>query len=667
VETGPARPRESPLGRSLRDKLVIFFLVLDLTTLGAMTLGVAYHATDTVADQVRKGLVDNVQFTARAIAEDMHTKWEQLRAISQNTLVINGVVDSLGREAYLRPFINKLRLAGRGGGNPYIALLDYKGRLITANQAEHASLADAPWLPAVLAGGEHSAVLPSAGGTPVVRMAFPIFYHAQVEGILLAEFGFDFVGELASEVAQPVSAILDAEGRVLHGSAQEQVVLAVQRSGQNGQPTFIDHGDRLHAILKLPFPEGQPPLHWHVVLSVTTEQVQQPVANLLQQMILVGLLSALAVTVLVFWRARRFVQPLADLQATMGAIVDQGDLSQRAPGDSADEVGQLGATFNGMMARLQAQDGTLTAEVAERRRAEDELRAANESLQKTLEELQATQAQLVQSEKMASLGQLAAGVAHEINNPVGFVKSNIGTLRSYSQDLLSLLDQYEATLGSVEVGAARLALTALRQQLDMDFLRGDLMQLLDESEEGLVRIAKIVADLKDFSHVDRLEIETIDINTMLDKVVNVAWNELKYKAEVIRDYGVLPPLRCYPGRLGQVFLNLLVNAAQAIAERGTIRLQTTAEGDQVVIRISDTGSGIAPEILGKIFDPFFTTKPVGKGTGLGLHIAYNIVESHQGRIEVDSVVGQGTTFTVRLPLAGPRQPPVPEEAASEPA
>jgi signal transduction histidine kinase len=487
-------------------------------------------------------------------------------------------------------------------------------------------------------------------------MAFPIFYQRQVEGILVSEFDFDFVRELAPDAEKPVSAIVDAGGQVLYGSAPEAVVQAVRHAGLSAQPTFVDQGNRLHAILRLPMPEGQPPLSWYVVLSVTTEQVGQPVAQLLWHTIVIGLLSALAVTALVFWRARRFVQPLEELQSTMHTIVDRGDLSQRVPAGSADEVGQLGEAFNRMIGQLQVQDDALQAEVAERRRAEDELRAANASLRNTLEALQTTQAQLVQSEKMASLGQLAAGVAHEINNPVGFVKSNIGTLRTYSQNLLSLLDRYEATIGSAELEAARLALAAFRQQIDMDFVRSDLLVLLDESEEGLVRIAKIVADLKDFSHVDRQEIELIDFNVMLDKVINVAWNELKYKAEVIRDYGVLPPLSCFPGRLGQVFMNLLVNAAQAMTDKGEIRIQTAVAGEDLVVEVSDTGSGIAPEILGKIFDPFFTTKPVGRGTGLGLHIAYTIVEAHQGHLGVTSVVGQGTTFTVRLPLGGPRQP-----------
>ncbi|WP_323134596.1 ATP-binding protein [Aromatoleum toluclasticum] len=649
-----ARKDSSPgsrrFGQSLRDRLVIFFLVLDLTTLVAMSAGVAYHASGTVADQVQASLEDKLRFSARAIVEDLRTKWEHLRATSRNTLLVNGVVDSLGREAYLRSFIEKLTLAGRGGEHPQIAVLDYKGRLITANHSAGPPAPDTPWLKEVLAGRAQGSVRLDAGGKAWVTLAFPIFYHSQVEGVLAAEFGFDFVGELIPDAGHPVSAIVDAMGRTVYGDTPPAVVEAVGRAGAG--PQFVESGGQLHALLALPFPDGEPPFRWHVVLSVPVAHLHEPVAELVWRMAIVGLFSALAVSALVFWRARRFVQPLEALRGTMHAIVDHGDLSSRVPPGGGDEIGQLGESFNNMMGRLQAQDVALSAEIAERRRAEADLRTANDSLRQTLEELRATQAQLVQSEKMASLGQLAAGVAHEINNPVGFVKSNIRTLRSYGEDLLMLLDRYEEACATVATGPAVQQLADLRAQMDIEFMRGDLMQLLDESQEGLVRIAKIVADLKDFSHVDRQELEPADLNVLIDKVINVAWNELKYKAEVIRDYGALPSLYCYPGRLGQVFLNLLVNAAQAIATRGSIGVRTGVEGGEVVVRVSDTGTGIAPEIVGRIFDPFFTTKPVGKGTGLGLHIVYKIVETHNGRIDVDSTPGRGTTFTIRLPIAG---------------
>lgn len=278
--------------------------------------------------------------------------------------------------------------------------------------------------------------------------------------------------------------------------------------------------------------------------------------------------------------------------------------------------------------------------------------------QKRFAELQATnrklaeaQDQLLQAEKMASIGQLAAGVAHEINNPVGYVASNLSSLGRYVNDLLSLLDACEQLDGSLSGEAPDLlALRALKEKVNLTYLREDLHDLLAESKEGLERVKKIVLDLKTFSHVDEAEWQVVDLHQGLESTLNIVWNELKYKADVVKEYGNLPEVECLPSQLNQVFMNLLVNAAHAIESHGTITLRTGQAGEQVWVEVSDTGKGIAPENLGRIFDPFFTTKPVGTGTGLGLSLSYGIVKKHHGHIEVDSTPGEGTTFRVWLPV-----------------
>ena len=280
-------------------------------------------------------------------------------------------------------------------------------------------------------------------------------------------------------------------------------------------------------------------------------------------------------------------------------------------------------------------------------------------LRTALHDLQETQSQLLQSEKMASIGQLAAGVAHEINNPVGFVKSNLGTMDEYREDLIGLLNKYgtlEATLGKeVEISGNRAIHKALedirkvKDEIDLDFILDDYQKVIEESLEGMARVAKIVSDLKDFAHVDKAELEHADINKGIESTLNIVWNELKYKAEVVKDFGDIPLVKCYPQRLNQVFMNILVNAAQAIEAKGELRIQTRLHDGYAEIRISDTGMGIPKEILPKIFDPFFTTKDIGKGTGLGLNVAYNIIQKRKGTIDVESEVGKGTTFTIRIP------------------
>jgi two-component system NtrC family sensor kinase len=271
------------------------------------------------------------------------------------------------------------------------------------------------------------------------------------------------------------------------------------------------------------------------------------------------------------------------------------------------------------------------------------------------------QGQLLQADKLAAIGLLSAGVAHEINNPVGFVSANLGALRDYTDcllDIAALCD--EALRHEADTEVFRQTMWRLRQKLqdaDFDFIRQDMPHLLDESAGGLDRIKKIVEDLKNFARADNDEWQLADINANLKSTLNLARNEIKYKATVNADYGALPPVRCHPGRINQVLLNLLVNAAQAIDKSGQIGIKTWLKDDEVCIAISDSGCGISEDAMGRIFEPFYTTKPIGKGTGLGLSRAFGIVRGHGGRIEVVSTVGEGTCFTVVLPVAGPAAAP----------
>jgi two-component system NtrC family sensor kinase len=284
------------------------------------------------------------------------------------------------------------------------------------------------------------------------------------------------------------------------------------------------------------------------------------------------------------------------------------------------------------------------------RRVQRELELNYERIKQTNSRLEEAQNQLLQSEKMASIGQLAAGVAHEINNPIGFVSSNLGSLRGYIEPvfgLLALLTRLPAATLPAELIAE---VKRVDDAVDLDFIQQDLPQLLNESEDGLLRVKKIVQDLKDFSRVDHADWQDADLNAGLDSTLNVVMNEVKYKAEVRKNYGALPPVHCIAAQLNQVFMNLIVNAAHAIPERGTITLASRAENGWVCIEVADTGTGMTEEVKRRIFEPFFTTKPVGKGTGLGLSLSFSIVQKHRGRIEVDSQPGAGTRFRVWIPV-----------------
>ena len=362
--------------------------------------------------------------------------------------------------------------------------------------------------------------------------------------------------------------------------------------------------------------DGQP-AEILTVFSVPVDELLRTPRDMQFALLVTTLLAFVAFGLGSVYNARRITTPLQGLAAAAERLGSGDSTTPIRAAGGHDEVGELADAFEQMRLRL-----------------------AN------------NQEQIVQSEKLASIGQLAAGVAHEINNPIGFVFSNFGTLEDYLARLFRMLQAYRESELALAGSPEGRRLANLREEIELEYLHEDIPALMSESRDGLKRVRKIVQDLKDFSHVDhRREWETVDLHVGLDSTLNIVGNEIKYKAEVVKEYGDLPAIECLPNELNQVFMNLLVNAAHAIGtERGRITLRTSLVDTNVCIEIADNGCGIAPADMKRIFDPFFTTKPVGKGTGLGLSLSYGIVKTHGGRIEVTSEPGRGTTFRVWLPV-----------------
>ncbi|MFT6914035.1 MAG: PAS domain S-box-containing protein [Motiliproteus sp.] len=298
----------------------------------------------------------------------------------------------------------------------------------------------------------------------------------------------------------------------------------------------------------------------------------------------------------------------------------------------------------------------IVRDISNRKLAERTLLDKTKQQAELIDQLQAAQEQLLQSEKLAAIGQLSAGVAHEINNPVGFIGSNINSAKSYVEQFIRMLEQIKLRTAALKHSEPGLRLIAeAESEFEFEYLRGDLVELFTETKEGVDRIQKIIADLKGFARASDGIWEEVDLHQEIDSTLNVIWNELKYHCCIEKHYGVLPQVQCLRSEINQVIMNLLINASQAIEDQGTINIRTGADQSAVWIAIEDNGQGIDPGILHKIFDPFFTTKPVGKGTGLGLSVSYGIVEKHSGRLEVLSTPGLGTTFTLRLPIEHPQE------------
>lgn len=284
-------------------------------------------------------------------------------------------------------------------------------------------------------------------------------------------------------------------------------------------------------------------------------------------------------------------------------------------------------------------------------RQRDEIKSSFTELENTLEKLKKAQRQLIEIEKMASLGQLTAGIAHEINNPINFVSSNVTPLRMNIKEIREVLNAYrEATINGTDFEKVRKA-HELEKQYDLDYMLHEVELLLNGISEGATRTKEIVLGLRNFSRMNEYELRNADIHDGLESTLVLLKNEYKNRIEIVKSYDKhLSQIECYPGQLNQVLLNILSNAIQAINGNGTITIKTKKEKGNAVIRIIDTGDGIQRENLSKIFDPFFTTKNVGEGTGLGLAISYGIIQQHHGDIYVTSKPGKGTTFKIVLPL-----------------
>ncbi len=346
-----------------------------------------------------------------------------------------------------------------------------------------------------------------------------------------------------------------------------------------------------------------------------------------------------------FMLAKSIATPLKNMENTVSKIAN-GDLSGRLDYTRYNEINQLVQSYNMMANALQRLYSTLESQVQDRTR----------ELNSAYKELQSTQAMMVHSEKMKSLGELVAGIMHEINNPINFIYGNMTHLSNYSKDLIEIIEEYNK-IASLLPADKISSVNELKKTIDYEFLKTDMPDLIKSCKEGAERAKNIIQDLKSFSRMEDVSIKKVDVVHELDTTLNILHNKIKNKAEVHKEYMEnVPLIDAFGGQLNQVFMNILDNAVGAIEKTGDIWIRINTENNEkLVIEIEDNGSGMDEETMHKVFDPFFTTKPVGQGTGLGMSITHKIIKNHQGDINVESEKGKGTKFIIKLPLTIDRE------------
>ena len=343
-----------------------------------------------------------------------------------------------------------------------------------------------------------------------------------------------------------------------------------------------------------------------------------------------------------FWLARHISKPILELRES-ARKVGEGDLTQRVEKTTGDEIGDLTGAFNKMVEDLSKARGELHL-------ANSSLASTNQALNISMDELKSAQEQLIQAEKMASLGQLTAGIAHEINNPINFVSANTQPLKEDLQDIMKVLTRYDLIVKDKKLEHEFLDVEKLKEEIQYETTIQEVRKLLTGIEDGAKRTSEIVKGLRNFSRMDQNVFRKMNLNECFESTLTLLHSSYKNRIEIIRDYADLPDVDCFPGQINQVLMNILSNAVQSIPDTGKIFIKTRVVGDMVKLSIKDSGSGMPEEVRKKIYDPFFTTKEVGKGTGLGMYISYGIIEKHNGKIEVFSNVGQGTEFVITMPI-----------------
>ena len=651
---------------SLNEALVLSMLFFSALVIGGVNYIVNKWTEGIFARLQQDNLIQQTNLLSRSLNKAVENCRIILYDYARLPIIMRGVMYPKARKEEIAGFMDDLSILGE---QYQMVLLDYQGEIIHATRsAPRFDYFRAPWVVRLVDGGEdHYDEISSDGKHFYFRIAVPVICNGHPEGVMVAEMPVESWSRRFRNGTMFDSSYMELSFRkkviATFGSPSSNIGRQINLGRTGLQLQYYGDFSMLERNREI--------LTFMLSLTLTV------------LFFLIGLIAFLLIRY-------GLVQSLLELRSFASRLSGTHDGKPAPDNQVILELQELAIDFNEMAVKISnreyalrnakkhletevaARTAELRHELEEKLRTETELRQmhdelearvkartielekTNDELQNALRELADTQGMLLQTEKMASIGQLAAGIAHEINNPAGLVISNLQTLGQYARNLQLGLDAYVAAYpvpgtSPAEVAVRREKLTVVLEKLDLPTIRQDLDQLLRDATEGMRRITRIITSLKDFSHHNDNDVEEFDLNHLLQQTLEVAASELKYKAKIVRDYGEIPLVAAYTGQIAQVIMNILVNAGQAIDKYGEIRIRTWVEGDFVFFSIDDNGCGIPAENLKRIFDPFFTTKPVGVGTGLGLNVVYNYVKANHGEVSVSSRVGEGTVFTVKLP------------------
>jgi len=564
-------------------------------------------------EQQNQDIKNNISIIKQNVFSQLATYEAILRDKSNQPVLVHALMHPDDYAGAAKDFLDQAQIFGE---TEVIWLLDFEGKPVFEATRSHESFYGyEEWIETMIKGEIDSHQDLNAGRAGFFwRIAVPVIYQESPEGVLVLEM--------------PVDRLLNE--KVLSGL--QGLALQINWDGEPAFATGDDKANILWGSEKM-LPSAS------IDFFFDESSINKSKNKILNEVLITASMVVVVVIVVFVWLGKRwFVSPIKELSAVAHRVARGAAFELNEQSKFAKEYAELFSDFRDMSEQIQER--------------EKKLREQNEELEAAQKRLMESQSHLVQSEKMVSIGMVAAGVAHEINNPIGFVKSNLATLNEYLEYLLPILTAIHKANANGQLSKEdfKQELIALIEKDDFGFVIEDIDGLIKDAVDGTIRVQDIVSGLKSFARTNESDDVLFDLNECIKSTLKVVWNEVKYKAKVDLDLNDIPAIKGNPGQINQVVMNLIVNAAQAIDKEGMINIQTEVTDLNVVMRISDNGKGMDAQVMSSIFDPFFTTKDVGQGTGLGLSISHGIVESHGGSIHVESRVNEGTTFTLYFPI-----------------